>query len=48
MHSGELPRPQLVIRVVPGSVVPCEQDNGGLGCDVVVGLFTSGQVDSLA
>jgi len=31
MHFGELPRPELVIRVVPGPVAPCAQGNGGLG-----------------
>src|SRR5450759_1713528 len=29
MHLGELPRPQLVIRVIPGPVVPGAQGNGG-------------------
>src|ERR1035437_1127020 len=29
MHLSELPRPQLVIRVVPGPVVPGAQGNGG-------------------
>src|ERR1039458_8709625 len=29
MHFGELPRPELVIRVVPGPVVPDAKRNGG-------------------
>src|ERR1035441_9195804 len=29
MHLGKLPRPQLVIRVIPGPVVPCAQRNRG-------------------
>src|ERR1035437_9586368 len=29
MQLGELPRPELVIRVVPGTVVPLAQGNGG-------------------
>jgi hypothetical protein len=45
VHFGELPRPELVIRVIPGPVVPGAQRNGGLGRAVVVGLFTPAQVD---